>query len=257
MKHASVLRYLIALMLCLALTAAAQVPTMINYQGLLMTDGGTYPDTTVFITFTIYDAPAEGNAVWSETQMNVLVEEGLFEVRLGSSSPISASVFSGTNRWLGITVGTDSELYPRVQLVSVPYAFKVNTIEGASGGVIQGEVSISDKLTVGEGATNDGKGAVVIGEGNYANSDYCSIIGGQYNETTAPFGNIIGGAGNQVSGQYGFIGGGLANIAEGFGSFVAGGNTNYAIGAYSFAAGNQARALHDGSMVFAANACPT
>jgi len=257
MKNASILRYLSVLFLCLAVSAAAQVPTMINYQGLLMTDGGIYPDTTVFITFTIYDAPIEGNALWTELQTNVIVEDGLFEVKLGSSSPLSTSVFAETNRWLGIAVGTDGELFPRVQLVSVPYAFKVSTLEGASGGTIQGEVTIVEKLTVGEGATNDGKGAIVIGEGNYASADYCSILGGQYNETTAPFANIIGGAGNQVSGQYGFIGGGLANIAEGFGSFVAGGNTNYATGLYSFAAGNQARALHDGSMVFAANACPT
>lgn len=257
MKNASILRYLSVLLLILAVSASAQIPTTINYQGLLMTDDGNYPDTSVFITFTIYDAPAEGTALWSETQTNVIVEEGLFEVRLGASSPLSISVFSGTERWLGITVGTDAELFPRIKLVSVPYSFKVSTIDGASGGVIQGELTVVEKLTVGEGATNDSKGGVVIGEGNYADADYCSILGGQYNASTAPFGTIIGGAGNQVSAQYGFVGGGLSNIAEGFGSFVAGGNANYATGLYSFAAGNQARALHDGSMVLSANDCPT
>jgi len=47
-------------------------------------------------------------------------------VLLGSATVggIPESVFSATNRWLGIIVGNDSEMSPRQQLVSVPYAYR-------------------------------------------------------------------------------------------------------------------------------------
>ncbi len=257
MRNASILRCLSICLFFLAAAVAAQVPSSINYQGLLMNNLGSYPDTTVFLTFSIYDAPFDGNVIWSESQLGIVIEDGLFEVRLGSNTPLSASVFSDVNRWLGITVGTSPEISPRIQLVTVPYAFKVSTIDGASAGTINGEVLITDKITVGEGSVNAGKSSIAIGEGQSAQADYSAVIGGQYNEATGDFACIFGGAGHQALGEYSFIAGGLSNIASGFGSFVAGGNSNYAIGDYSFAAGNQARANHEGSIVLSANACPT
>lgn len=257
MKNASISRFLLVVILVCGGLASAQVPSMINYQGLLMNDDGSYPDTTVFLTFTIYDAPADGTALWTETQIDVEIENGLFEVKLGSAAPLSASVFSASNRWLGIVVGTGMEIYPRIQLVAVPYAMRVGSIDGTGGGNINGGLTISEKLTVGEGAVNDGKGTVVIGDGNTSVGEYAANIGGAFNNASANYSSIVGGSGNQAGGQYSFIGSGLSNIAGGFGSFVAGGNSNTASGDFSFAAGNQAQALHNGTIVLSANDCPT
>ena len=154
-------------------------------------------------------------------------------------------------------VGLGPEIFPRVQLVAVPYAMKVATVDGSAGGTLDGEVTITEKLAVGENSSNEGKGAVAIGEENVADYDYSAVMGGQYNEARAHYASVVGGSGNIINGQYGFIGGGLANIVDGFGGFVAAGNSNYAIGDFSFAVGNQARALHNGSIVLAANDCPT
>ncbi len=248
-----------ALPLLLVLSSAlfAQAPTQINYQGVVMNQAGHYPDTTLAISFAVYDDPVLSNVIWSETQTHVQVVDGLFEVRLGSVTPLYASVFEGTQRWLGITIGADTEIFPRTRLVSVPYSLKVATIDGSQGGVVSGELIVGDKLTVGENANNLGKSAVTIGEGNISEGDYSASLGGQYNSATGHFSGAVAGSGNIASGQNSFIGGGLANYAEGFAAFIAGGNANNAVGMFSVAMGNQARALHDGSVVISANDCPT
>jgi hypothetical protein len=52
---------------------------------------------------------------------------------LGSLAPIPQAVVTGNNTlWLGITVGTDDEMVPRVQLGSVPFAVQALTIPDAS-----------------------------------------------------------------------------------------------------------------------------
>lgn len=137
------------LMAVVALTSAAtaDVPQMINYQGRL-TDGSGEPlDTTVSMEFAIYDDSVGGTPRWAEVHPAVTVEDGLFSVILGTFVDIDDVVFVGPD-WLGITVGGDPELSPRTHLVSVGYAQRVSTVDGASGGVISGGVTI-------DGSTED------------------------------------------------------------------------------------------------------
>jgi len=50
-------------------------------------------------------------------------------VMLGNLIPISQNVFTeNANLWLGITVGTDDEMLPRVQIGNVPFAVQANTV---------------------------------------------------------------------------------------------------------------------------------
>jgi hypothetical protein len=96
---------------------------MINYQGRLIGVGGNPLDTTVSMTFVIYDDSTAGMAQWSESKPSVAVVDGLFSVTLGTGSPIYGVVFSGPDRYLGITVGSDPEISPRTRLVSAAYAY--------------------------------------------------------------------------------------------------------------------------------------
>ncbi len=51
------------------------------------------------------------------------VSDGLFSVMLGSiNTGLTAVVQGNHNLYLGITVGTDTEMAPRVQLGSVPFS---------------------------------------------------------------------------------------------------------------------------------------
>jgi hypothetical protein len=57
----------------------------------------------------------------------------LFNVMLGSMTSISQTMITGNNNlWLGITVGTDDEMLPRVQLGSVPFAMQALTVPNGS-----------------------------------------------------------------------------------------------------------------------------
>ncbi|RAP30224.1 hypothetical protein DID78_02820 [Candidatus Marinamargulisbacteria bacterium SCGC AG-343-D04] len=56
---------------------------------------------------------------------------------------------------------------------------------------------------------------------------------------------------NVASGEYSFVGGGKSNVASGNYAFISGGLGNLAQGDYSFAGGYYAKALHDGTFVWA------
>jgi len=112
----------------------AGVPQMINYQGKITTPAGALIDTTVQMTFTIYDDSTSGNVLWADTVGSVAVEKGIFSVLLGSVNPIPDSVFDGNVRYLGLKVGMDAEMTPRKAMVSVAYAFRAGTADGGTGG---------------------------------------------------------------------------------------------------------------------------
>jgi hypothetical protein len=112
------------------------IPHLLNYQGVLTDSAGDpVPDGTYQMTFGIYDSATDGNLLWSETQPNVQVSDGLYNVLLGSVNPIPADVFcGGADRWLGMKVGSDAEMTPRQRIVSVAYAYAAECAQGIAPG---------------------------------------------------------------------------------------------------------------------------
>ena len=169
---------LFVMTLAAAPMAAADVPNQMNYQGQLTDDLGAPLDTVVSMTFTIYDDSSGGIVLWTETQTGVEVSQGLFNVLLGSDPPIPDTVFADDWTWLGIQIGADPEIAPLTKLATVPYAFRVSTVDGSTGGVISGDVSVQSdldvdgdlrvtgKATIGPGHTNTGTSAFVAGHYN-------------------------------------------------------------------------------------------
>ncbi len=108
----------------------------ISYQGRLADSNGAPLTQTVNMIFRLYAAASGSTPLWEEqwTGANsVQVSDGLFNVMLGSLTPIQQSVITGNNNlFLGITVGTDSEMSPRVQLGSVPFATQALTVPDGS-----------------------------------------------------------------------------------------------------------------------------
>ncbi|MBN2058087.1 MAG: hypothetical protein JW782_04780 [Candidatus Saganbacteria bacterium] len=107
----------------LVASSLASVPGQISYQGILKDSAGSPLTGSYSMTFTLYDAASGGTSVWTETQ-SVSVEAGLYNIQLGSVSTLSASVFNGSTRYLGVKVGSDAEMTPRVVMVTVPYAYR-------------------------------------------------------------------------------------------------------------------------------------
>jgi hypothetical protein len=86
----------------------ADIPKLINYQGMLTDDGGNPLNETVSITFKIYNdslSVSPGDKKWEETQTGVEVVNGLFNVVLGKVSSLNLD-FS-EDYWLDITVGAE------------------------------------------------------------------------------------------------------------------------------------------------------
>jgi len=97
------------------------IPREISYQGVLNDAAGyTVADGVYSITFRLYSEASGGTALWSE-QQSVTVEKGLFSVYLGSVNPLSAVPFDQVC-FLGMTIGTGSELLPRTKLTPAPYS---------------------------------------------------------------------------------------------------------------------------------------
>lgn len=113
-----------------ASVAQATVPTTLTQQGRLLNSDGTSAAGPVMVVFAIYAADTGGTALWNETQM-VNLDDGYFSVQLGSVTPIPSTVWDGAAKFLGITVGTDSEMTPRETLSSVPYALVAGAADTA------------------------------------------------------------------------------------------------------------------------------
>ncbi len=231
--------FIAVVLLVLTSGVAIEVPKLMQYQGHLTDEQGAPVDTIISMTFTIYNSPVGGTIWWTETQDSVVVSNGLFNVLLGSVNAIYDTVFADTLRWLGITIGDDPEISPRTMLVTVPYAYRVSTVDGSFGGRIEGDVNISHDLTVwykatiGPYHTNTGDYAFVAGYSNTASGDQSTVSGGENNSADSAYATVAGGATNTASGERSSIGGGVANVASNWASTISGGFSNTASGYFS------------------------
>ena len=115
--------------------AAQGINHQINFQGKLVnSDGTNAADGNYDVVFQIYSVPSAGSPIWTETRTGgnqVAVTGGIFRVSLGSVTTLPGSVdFNTDNLYLGITVGADSKMTPRVQFASVPQAFNAEKVNG-------------------------------------------------------------------------------------------------------------------------------
>jgi hypothetical protein len=177
---------------------SAQAPDSLSFQGFVTDPGGVPIDTPgVSVIFTLYEGSAP---VWTETQPSVAIVGGVFNVLLGSVSPLNTVRF---NRplLLGIKVGGDSEISPRTPLAAAAYAKAL-------------------------------PGLYTFYRDDGANESY-NVIGGAANNVVGTFvtGTTIGGGGgirdgsprpNGVLGDFATVGGGSGNTASGSSATVGG-----------------------------------
>lgn len=115
---------------CLAGPVAADMPQLLNYQGVL-TDGSgvAVPDNTYSIVFAIYNVPSGGSELWSETK-DVVVSKGTFSALLGTTTGLGGLAFNETY-YIGMSIGGGPEL-PRQILTASPYSFTSKSVSGTN-----------------------------------------------------------------------------------------------------------------------------
>jgi hypothetical protein len=116
------------------------IPHLINYQGMLTDDLGNPLNDTPDITFEIWNAPSGGTKRWWETQSNVSVTNGLFNVILGNVNPINLSFYQDENYWLQIIVEEDT-LPSRLKFTSVAFAYRAQKSDTAAYAISGGSYS--------------------------------------------------------------------------------------------------------------------
>ncbi len=136
---------LAALIVCSPALMAA-VPQTLSFQGVIRDTAGTPVDGNVMIQFAIYDAAAGGSPLWTDT-LEVVADQGLINATLGSdTNPFPASLFQSP-RFLGLTIGADPELTPRIPFTSVGYSFNAEnaaTLEGFSAAALNQSAHVTD-----------------------------------------------------------------------------------------------------------------
>ncbi|MGB5105842.1 MAG: hypothetical protein WBP29_15240 [Candidatus Zixiibacteriota bacterium] len=153
-RSGSILALVTAFLIMAATALAGVTPSRLNYQGLLTDPSGQPMNAAaVQMTFRIWDHPFlndPSHLKWEETIL-VNVTDGLFNVILGDNVPIEAEVFDSSASYLGIQIGADAEGEPRTRLVSVGYSTRVETLDGARGGVISGTIGLEPDPNTKEG----------------------------------------------------------------------------------------------------------
>ncbi len=153
MKKMRFFLFFLALVLSASSLLQAQ-SARLGVQGILKkANGNAVDDGNYDLTFKLYNVTSGGSALWTETQTDVEVASGVYTVTLGSVAPLNVP-FNETY-YLGVTVGGTTEMTPRIQLTTAPYALSLigNTNQfPSSGKVIVDSMVVKGRMGVGTSA---------------------------------------------------------------------------------------------------------
>ena len=98
--------------------AATSLDDVIPIQGRLLDASGNPINGSRSVAYTLYDADTAGNVLCTDTD-TVNAVNGLFNGQMDGCGP---GDLNGRQVWLGIKVGGDAEMTPRLKIFAVPYA---------------------------------------------------------------------------------------------------------------------------------------
>jgi hypothetical protein len=101
----------------------AEDPTL-PFEGFLTGADDTPVEGMVELEIRIYDVEVDGTPVFEERQ-TTLVAGGFFQLEIGASVPLPASLFLGEGkRYLGLALAGEDEFVPQFVIGFVPYAIR-------------------------------------------------------------------------------------------------------------------------------------
>lgn len=131
----------------------ATIPPALNFQGYLTSPSGNPIQGSVSMVFKLYGQETGGTVLWTETHPTVQVINGIYSVLLGETTPLGLP-FDGPY-YLGIQVGSDPEMTPRIALTSTGYAFRAHMVETVTAAQA-GAVALNQPNSITSGMIADG-----------------------------------------------------------------------------------------------------
>jgi hypothetical protein len=119
-------------------TTLAAPDSELTYHGKLTdTSNVAVTDGNYDFTVVIYDAPTGGNCLWSArgncttpTAKSLTLTNGIFSTTLGESGDNPLTLDFSENYYLGIKIGTNTEMTPRRKITPTGFALNANRLNG-------------------------------------------------------------------------------------------------------------------------------
>lgn len=123
----------------------AAINPQISFQGKITNpDGTNVTNNNYTVRFRLYTDPTLDSVAacgptsckWEETKV-VNVVDGIFQTSLGDTTTLPGSIdFNTAGIYLGIKVGADLEMTPRIRFTASPYAFNADRINGLASSAL-------------------------------------------------------------------------------------------------------------------------
>src|SRR3989344_4444674 len=128
-KKRALILVIFPVVLALAILVSA-IPQTFNINGKLTDSNGVALSGTYTFNFSIYNVATGGTYLWNSGAMSVTTDSnGIYHVILNN-----VNLNFSEQYFLGIKVGTDAEMTPRLNLTSSPYAYMAQNV--SVGGII-------------------------------------------------------------------------------------------------------------------------
>ncbi len=125
------LLFLLLTLIAFVLSANAQTPRTISYQGAV-TSGSQPASGPHVLRVAFYDSLSGGQQLYQETHTTTITG-GIFNIQIGSLTPFPATLRFDHPYYLGVSIDGEAELSPRSALSSAPYALASHISELAEG----------------------------------------------------------------------------------------------------------------------------
>ena len=207
------------------------VPMYINYQGYLTDMGGNAVSDTVPIILGLFADSSGGTAFLTRTITNVIIDKGVFNLKIGLYPADTTYFNGGLRRWIQLTVD-GHVLLPRTEMTSMAYGLKSLTADNsdmvdsrhASQLIWNGtstQTSANFRID-GSGRADQQLMATATGL-----SGSSAVIGDVTGDNTAVYGNAVNGVGVYGNSAHG---NGMLAVAADSAHFAAWGRNNHSRG---------------------------
>lgn len=200
------------------------IPDTLTLQGKLTNSAGTPQSGTFNFSFKIYDEFTSGTILYEKNRNVTPDANGVYDIILQGLGSLNFS----SQYYLGITIGTDNESSPRINLTSSPYSFRSNISSNLEqdGTYKISVLNVTGNVSIG-GNSDDSLTIITdkinITEGNIKTTGNLTIA----EKITFGFGEIIDNIADgflRVTGNLNVTGNTLVSGTIQAGSFVGGGS---------------------------------